>query len=49
MIVLPGGLPGATNLDAHEGLGKLIMTFAEAGVRCLPSVPLRWYMESVVC
>ena len=23
MIVLPGGLPGATNLDAHEGLGKL--------------------------
>ena len=32
MIVLPGGLPGATNLDAHEGLGKLIMTFAEAGV-----------------
>ena len=31
MIVLPGGLPGATNLDAHEGLGKLIMTFADAG------------------
>lgn len=31
MIALPGGLPGATNLDAHEGLGKLIMTFAEAG------------------
>ena len=31
MIVLPGGLPGATNLDAHEGLGKLIRTFAEAG------------------
>ena len=31
MVVLPGGLPGATNLDAHEGLGKLIMTFAEAG------------------
>lgn len=49
MIVLPGGLPGATNLDAHEGLGKLIMTFADADVRCLPSVPLRWYMESVVC
>lgn len=31
MIVLPGGLPGATNLDAHEGLSKLIMAFAEAG------------------
>lgn len=31
MIVLPGGLPGATNLDAHEGLGRLIVDFAEAG------------------
>lgn len=30
MVVLPGGLPGATNLDAHEGLDKLIMAFAEA-------------------
>ena len=28
MIVLPGGLPGATNLDAHPGLDKLIMKFA---------------------
>lgn len=31
MIVLPGGLPGATNLDAHAGLEKLIMSFASAG------------------
>ena len=31
MIVLPGGLPGATNLDAHKGLSDLIMAFAEAG------------------
>lgn len=31
MIVLPGGLPGATNLDAHEGLGRLIADFAAAG------------------
>ena len=30
MVVLPGGLPGAANLDAHEGLDKLIMAFAEA-------------------
>lgn len=30
MIVLPGGLPGATNLDAHTGLDKLIMRFAAA-------------------
>lgn len=28
MIVLPGGLPGATNLDEHAGLDKLIMNFA---------------------
>lgn len=31
MIVLPGGLPGAVNLDTHAGLDKLIMSFAEAG------------------
>lgn len=30
MILLPGGLPGATNLDAHEGLGQMILDFAEA-------------------
>lgn len=28
MIVLPGGLPGATNLDAHGGLSDLILSFA---------------------
>lgn len=31
MIVLPGGLPGAVNLDEHAGLDKLIMSFAAAG------------------
>lgn len=31
MIVLPGGLPGATNLDEHAGLDKLIMSFASQG------------------
>ena len=30
MILLPGGLPGATNLDAHEGLSNMIMDFANA-------------------
>ncbi len=30
MVVLPGGLPGATNLDAHEGLDRLVMSFAGA-------------------
>ncbi len=29
MILLPGGLPGATNLDAHEGLGQMIFDFAK--------------------
>ena len=30
MILLPGGLPGATNLDAHEGLNRMILDFAAA-------------------
>ena len=30
MILLPGGLPGATNLDAHEGLSRMILDFAAA-------------------
>ena len=29
MILLPGGLPGATNLDAHEGLSQMILDFAK--------------------
>ena len=29
MILLPGGLPGATNLDAHEGLGQMVLDFAK--------------------
>lgn len=29
MIVLPGGMPGAVNLDAHEGLSELIMQHYE--------------------
>ena len=31
MIVLPGGLPGATNLGAHEGLCGKIREFFSAG------------------
>lgn len=30
-LFLPGGLPGATNLDAHEGLRQVILNHAEAG------------------
>lgn len=29
MIVLPGGMPGASNLDAHQGLKSQIMHFDE--------------------
>jgi 4-methyl-5(b-hydroxyethyl)-thiazole monophosphate biosynthesis len=29
MLILPGGMPGATNLDAHDGLSRLIADFAE--------------------
>lgn len=28
LLFLPGGLPGATNLEAHEGLGRLLMAKA---------------------
>ena len=31
MIVLPGGLPGATNLRDHAGLTEQIKSFAKAG------------------
>lgn len=31
MLVLPGGMPGAANLDAHEGLRTAISAHAEAG------------------
>lgn len=31
MIVLPGGMPGATNLNAHKGLTDQIKAFAEGG------------------
>jgi len=30
MIILPGGMPGATNLNAHEGLKGKITMFHEA-------------------
>ena len=28
LLFLPGGLPGATNLEAHEGLGRLLVAKA---------------------
>ncbi|MFZ5644432.1 MAG: DJ-1 family glyoxalase III [Bacillota bacterium] len=31
MIVLPGGIPGSTNLSDHDGLKKQISRFAEEG------------------
>lgn len=31
MIVLPGGMPGAANLGAHEGLAEQIRAFAKTG------------------
>lgn len=33
MIVLPGGLPGSTNLEAHSGLREHIKDFAKSGKR----------------
>lgn len=31
MIILPGGMPGAVNLEAHPGLALQIQAFAKAG------------------
>lgn len=31
MLVLPGGIPGSTNLNAHEGLRKLLTDFCRQG------------------
>lgn len=31
MLFLPGGMPGSTNLDAHEGLRNAIMAHSKAG------------------
>ena len=32
LLFLPGGLPGATNLEAHEGLGELLKSKVAEGV-----------------
>ncbi len=31
MVVLPGGMPGAMNLDGHEGLKRVILEFFREG------------------
>lgn len=33
LLMLPGGMPGSTNLNAHEGLRKAIVKHYEAGRR----------------
>lgn len=42
MLVLPGGLPGATNLAAHEGLRKVILDFnaAERPLSAICAAPM---------
>lgn len=42
MLLLPGGMPGASNLDAHEGLSSLIMTYAaqEKSLAAICAAPL---------
>ena len=42
LLMLPGGLPGADNLNAHEGLKKALVAQAEAGkmVSAICAAPL---------
>ena len=42
LLMLPGGMPGATNLNAHEGLKKALVAQAEAGkmVAAICAAPL---------
>ena len=42
LLMLPGGMPGATNLNAHEGLKKALVEQAEAGkmVAAICAAPL---------
>ena len=37
MLVLPGGMPGASGLDAHKGLRELILSFAKANKPLIPA------------
>jgi 4-methyl-5(b-hydroxyethyl)-thiazole monophosphate biosynthesis len=42
ILILPGGLPGANNLNAHDGLKKKLLEFHEAGkpVAAICAAPL---------
>jgi len=42
MLVLPGGMPGASNLNAHENLKKYILEYVEKGkyVAAICAAPL---------
>lgn len=42
LLMLPGGMPGATNLNEHEGLKKALVAQAEAGkmVSAICAAPL---------
>lgn len=43
MLLLPGGLPGATNLNDHEECARLCSTNTTQARRLVPSVLLLWY------
>ncbi|MGN0704374.1 MAG: DJ-1 family glyoxalase III [Lentihominibacter sp.] len=52
MIVLPGGLPGAANLEAHEGLAAHIRCFAEDPEKKLAAIcaaPMAFGTHGVIC
>ena len=52
MIVLPGGLPGAANLEEHEGLAAHIKSFAGNPAKKLAAIcaaPMAFGTHGVIC
>lgn len=49
MILLPGGLPGATNLNEHEGVRATLLAQAKPAGASAPSAPLPWYSAHSDC
>jgi 4-methyl-5(b-hydroxyethyl)-thiazole monophosphate biosynthesis len=50
MIVFPGGMPGVTYLDEHEGIGEVVLDFAAKGklIGAICAAPLILYHKGLI-